>query len=255
MYLDGDDLIYPHGLRVMLAGMERFPTAAFGGCLPPAEKFVFPVKLTPKEYCSCTFFGPIVLASNFTQLVFRTDALKSIGGFDLRYRTGDLHIQYALGSRHEVVLLGAGLAWWRRHAGQASEALIASGDAVVELWKYCRELLDESHCPLTPQEKALALENLNRMLLRNAVKMLLRRRPANALRMALETRIPWTEWHCLFSPYRKPYLDSVTGGNPVRSAVEVLQRPVTLPPRPVRARHPPAIADRRPLVRALDTSK
>jgi len=216
-YIDGDDLMYSHGLRVMLRSMERFPDAGFGGCLPPSEKFIFPVALTPKQYCSCTFLGPMVLASNFTQLIFRTEALRSIGGFDLRYRTGDLHIQYALGIRHDVVLLGGGLAWWRRHSGQASEALIANGEALVELWRYGRAFVDDPACPLDGEEKKLARANLSRMLLRNSVKMLFHRHPADAWRMVFESGMPWTDWPCLLSRYDKPYLQSVTGANPLRS--------------------------------------
>src|SRR6185369_7122651 len=45
MFLDGDDIIYPHGLRQLVRVMEQFPRAAFASCLEPSEKFIYPVEL------------------------------------------------------------------------------------------------------------------------------------------------------------------------------------------------------------------
>jgi glycosyltransferase involved in cell wall biosynthesis len=255
MYLDGDDLLYSFGLGLMVKAMERFPGAAFSAGLPQTDKFIYPVELTPAQYCRCTFLGPIVLTSNFTQLLFRTEAIKSVGGFDLRYRTGDLYIQYLLGSRRNVLLVSNGLAWWRKRPGQASEALVACGRPVVEMWRYCREILDDPSCPLDPREKAMARENLSRMVLRNAALMLLKGRVANAMEMALRTGIPWNEWHSILRPYKKPYLSEVTGNRPIHLAIDRETPSIVIPSEPAhstsrkwrlpsREPHPAAIAKR-----------
>ena len=234
IYIDGDDVIYPFGLGRMIRAMERFPDAAFAAALPPSEKFIYPVELTPAEYCRCTFLGPIILTSDFTQLFFRTEALRAVGGFDTRYRTGDLHIQYLLGSRRNALLVANGLAWWRKRRGQASEALRARGEPIVEMWRYCREILDDPACPLQAHEKDMARENLSRMVLRNSVRMLLRGRLGNAMHMALHTGVPLNEWSCILHPYKKPYLSEVTGDKPLHVAVERQPAPIALTHKPWR---------------------
>ena len=249
IYIDGDDVIYEHGLGLMVRAMERFPGAGFAAALPKSDKFIFPVELSAAQYCRCTYLGPIVLASDFTQLFFRTEALRRAGGFDLRYRTGDLYIQYLLGSLGSVLLISNGLAWWRRRRGQASESLIACGQPIVEMWRYCRQMLDRPHFPLDAREKAVARANLTRMVLRNSLRMFLRGRVANAARMAFTTGIPWHEWRCVLHPYEKAYLGEVTGEQPVHLAIEREAPVAKSPPRrrilPVRVPHPAVVAKRR----------
>jgi glycosyltransferase involved in cell wall biosynthesis len=225
MFLDGDDYLYPDGLGYMVEMMRRFPSAGFAAALPPSEKFIYPVELTPREFCSCAYFGPTVIANDFTQLFFHTETLRNFGGFDKRYRTGDTYIQYALGMHYKCLLISAGHAWWRRRGGQASEAITASGLSLSESWRYCRELLARLECPLDAQGRALARANLSRMVLRNAAKRLLRGQISDALEMLFDAPVPPTEWHYLFSRHQAPYLNDVTGENPMTAmARAVLSR-------------------------------
>lgn len=257
MYLDGDDLLYPHGLSLMARNMERFPDAAFASGLTPCEKFVYPVELTPRQFCSCAFLGPNVLANDFTQLFFRTEALRSLGGFDLRYKSGDTYVQFALGMRRNVLLIGGGLAWWRKRRGQASETIRATGKGIAEMWRYSRELLEEPGCPLTADEKAMARENLSRLILRQSARLLLHGQFLDAWRLALRTGLPIGEFRCLFGPYDRPYLSAVTGERPIHLGIgrtaPILQlesrpngtrvpRPIGVPPRLSTPRLPTAHA-------------
>lgn len=230
MYLDGDDILYPHGLGQLARTLQQFPRAAFAAGLTPCEKFIFPVELAPREYCSCAFLGPNVLANDFTQLFFRTEALRAIGGFDLRYRSGDTYIQFALGMRSHVVLTAGGLAWWRQRRGQASERMRANGESLQEMWRYCRELLEQPACPLDEREKGAARANLTRLLLRRSVRLMLRKQPGDAYRLAFETGIPLREWASILRPYEHPFLRHVTGDNPVRVSIDA-GPPVTDAPR------------------------
>lgn len=232
MYLDGDDILYPHGLGLMVRSMEQFPEAAFASGLSPCEKFIYPVELTPRQYCSCAFFGPNVLANDFTQLFFRTQPLRALGGFDLRYKCGDIRIQYALGMRCNVLLVGGGLAWWRKRRGQASEPLRDSGRAITEMWRCSRELLEDPICPLTDAEMTMSRENMSRLVLRQSIRLLLRGQVRDAGRLAFETGVPVAEIRCLFGPYEKPYLRTVTGEHPIRLGIgrsAPAPRPMTPP--------------------------
>jgi glycosyltransferase involved in cell wall biosynthesis len=48
-YLDSDDVIYPHGLEVMVSSMERFPEAVLGLIRSPRNDAPDPAQLSPKE--------------------------------------------------------------------------------------------------------------------------------------------------------------------------------------------------------------
>ena len=221
MFLDGDDIIYPHGLRQLVRVMEKFPRAAFASCLEPSEKFIYPVELDSRQFCMCAFLGPGGLANDFTQLFFRTEALRATGGFDGRYRSGDTQIQLKLGLRSHVVLMGGGLAWWRKRRGQASEAIRGNGEAVKERWRYGVEALNDPACPLTSREKTDARHNLSRLVLRHALRLASRGQLHDALRIALTTGIRATEWRSLLRGYQFPYLRDVTGDNPIRERIDV----------------------------------
>jgi hypothetical protein len=210
--------------------MEQFPRAAFASCLAPSEKFIYPVELDARQFCLCAFLGPAVLANDFTQIFFRTEALRAVGGFQGRYRSGDTQIQLILGMRSHVVLTGGGLAWWRQHPGQASEAIRNNGVSVKERWQYCMEVLGDPACPLTGSEKATARHNLSRLVLRHALRLASRRQFHDSLRIALTTGIRATEWRCLLRDYQFPYLSEVTGEKPIRAIIDApVPRPMATP--------------------------
>src|SRR6476619_6358466 len=67
-FLDGDDVLYSHGLGAMVRIMERFPRAAMASAIAPCEKFIFPLELTSAQFYRCAFMGPNVFANDFTQI-------------------------------------------------------------------------------------------------------------------------------------------------------------------------------------------
>jgi hypothetical protein len=219
MYLDGDDILYRHGLAVMVDTMEMFPDAGYACALAPCEKFIYPLELSPREFCLAAYLGPGVLANDFTQLFFRTEALRRHGGLDLRYRSGDTQIQIQLGMREPVVLMSNGLAWWRRRRGQASEGIRSNGASIREMWRYCTEAIDDRACPLGDDEKAMARRNLTRLALRHSIRLLSRGQLRDAARTAFRTGFGLREWHCLANGYEHPFLREITGDDPIRKVI------------------------------------
>lgn len=220
IFIDGDDLLYPHGLRVMARHLDERPAAAFAAALPASEKFVYPVVLTPRQYYSCQFLGPVIIATDFTQLLFRTACLRAVGGFDARYRTGDTHIQFVLGREFPCVLVANGLAWWRRHPRQASQALLGEGWGRAELACYGRELLEHERCPLPDHDRAQALANIRRPVLRAAARWALRGRWLHALRLLRRARIPLTAWPQVLLGDHRPFWQHVDGLDPISTPLD-----------------------------------
>lgn len=221
IFIDGDDYLYPHGLAYMVRMLESFPRAAFASAQQPSDKFIYPVELTPQEFCSCVFFGPLVIGANFTQMLFRVDALREIGGFDLRFRTGDTHIQFALGMRYNTLLINGGLAWWRQRPGQASAPVLRDGIGLAEMSRYARETLEHPDCPLSPDEKRLAKTFVYRPILRRIARNVIKRDYGRARQLYEISGVPLREWRWMFAKWDRPYLSDVNGDNPIHLGISL----------------------------------
>ena len=224
IFIDGDDYLYPHGLGFMARMIEAFPKAGFAAALPAYDKFIYPVELTPREYCLCQFLGPNITGRDFTQILFRTSSLRAIGGFDLRYRSGDTHMQFLLGMKENCLLISDGLAWWRHYSGQASESLLRDRWGMAEIARYGREILEHPDCPLSPAEKRIATANICRPLLRGVARYIREGRFVHASRLLRHAGIPVAEWRFVAAENRRPYLGEIDGRNPVKLGLSTIGR-------------------------------
>lgn len=216
IYIDGDDILYPHGLEFMVRMLEAFPASAMAISLPRSERFVYPVEMSPREVYLCQFLGEEkVHGSGLVRFLFRTEVLREVGGFDTRYRSGDPYIQQRISLSHHSLFINDGLAWWRRRAGQASEVVNRDHISYLEGLEFNREFLSSPECPLTPDEVELALSNLYGGFIRIALRCVLQRRVGQAIRLLRKARIPLRAWRYALVPSRYPYLSDVTAERPL----------------------------------------
>lgn len=154
-YVDGDDLIYPHCLALMVEGMETFLEAGYGLSrdFPGA---MAPVLLTPSEAYREHFFRSGLFTSGPLDAIIRRDAFEEVGGFSPARYTSDTDFFLRLGARWDGVILVPGLVWWRHHPEQESLHEKASVDRVMEVvlrhhGSEC-EALAAPLCPLRTSE-------------------------------------------------------------------------------------------------------
>jgi glycosyltransferase involved in cell wall biosynthesis len=119
-YVDSDDIIYPHGLEVMVAAMERFPEAAYAlGARSQLRGRPFPALLTPRE----AFLSHYVMessafsASPLSSIITRS-AFETVGRFPEERMTSDYAMWHKLSMTYPLVLLPQGLVWYRQHESQ-----------------------------------------------------------------------------------------------------------------------------------------
>jgi hypothetical protein len=159
-YVDSDDLLYPHGLLVMVESMERFPEAAFGLCRPHSNKVPYPMRLSPKEAYERHFFDGGLFSNGPLSAIIRRDRFEEIGGFSGRRYVGDTELWLKLAQKFPVVLMTMGLTWWRSHGEQEIRSEITSNAAIdVRFWLAFEALTDEN-CPLGDEKRAAALKSL-----------------------------------------------------------------------------------------------
>lgn len=118
-YVDADDLIYPHGIAVLIEMMEQFPDAGYGLCsLDQDPRRCFPFTLDPREaywrnYFDASLFHKAPLSSIIRRYVF-----DAVGGFPHERMTSDYSMWHLLSRQFPVVLMPGGIVWYRTHDDQ-----------------------------------------------------------------------------------------------------------------------------------------
>ncbi|TXB63807.1 glycosyltransferase [Phaeodactylibacter luteus] len=202
-YLDSDDLIYPHGLAMMVAAMEKYPEAGIGltynsylGATP------LPVLQTTEEAFINHFFKKGVLYIGPSGCIYRRQFFEHIGGFNLAFKVAaDYEFNLRAASQSPIVLFARDLFWWRQHPGQ--EIINSNQNNEYIILNYCihRHTLEQAILP--DYLKSAILENNNilmgRRLLRLSPKLSLR----ELRRILRETGFPKAYFFKCFRPTQK----------------------------------------------------
>jgi glycosyltransferase involved in cell wall biosynthesis len=119
-YLDSDDLIYPHGLQVMIEAMEKFPEAEIGMCFNNYdEKQKLPLLFSAKESVAYHFFYKGLLYIGPSGTVYKRDYFFQIGKFNPLYKVAaDYEFNLRAAAQSPTVLFHRDLFWWRQHEEQ-----------------------------------------------------------------------------------------------------------------------------------------
>lgn len=190
-YLDSDDLIYPHGLAVMVAAMEQFPEAALGMCRPASPAGPYPACMTPRAAYAEHFLGNGLFDFGPTGAIIRTRCFREAGGFSGKRYLGDLEMWIKLAARWQVVKLPEGLTWWRTHAGQEYQAG-AHSYGYHMAYAIAMDALAAPACPLSAEEQGRAV----------AIKR--RRHGRDLLRLAVRERQLRAAWRIMQATQFKP---------------------------------------------------
>ncbi|GAF88480.1 unnamed protein product, partial [marine sediment metagenome] len=110
-YVDSDDIIFPHGLQVMVECMRRFPDAALGLCRPSDGVRPYPYSLHPAEAYRRHFFGDGLFSYGPLASIICRASFEAIGGFSGRRYLGDTELWFGLARRQPIVLMVEGLTW------------------------------------------------------------------------------------------------------------------------------------------------
>lgn len=195
-YLDSDDMIYPHGLAIMVEAMELFPHAALGFSRPQINDRPYPLQVMPQDAYREHFLGDGLFGECPTVSIIHAAAFKELGGFSGRRYVGDTEMWFRLAARYPVVKLIQGLAWWRGHGEQeitAGQVLSLSGYAK---WSYLTalEALESPDCPLPHREKDAAIQILKRRHSRYMLHTMVRKHhPKVAMSIVKETRLSYLD--------------------------------------------------------------
>jgi len=183
-YLDSDDVIYPHGLEVMVSSMERFPDAVFGLMRPQRDDRPDPAQISPKEAYVQHFLKDGFLDAGPSGTIIQTSAFRKLGGFSGRRFVGDAELWLRLAARWPVVRFVEGLVWWRRHEQQEIRLGYSSSGYLEWNYRIAVGSLTQPECPLNAEEKGRVFRSLKRAQARALLRLFFQhRQPMAALRI------------------------------------------------------------------------
>jgi glycosyltransferase involved in cell wall biosynthesis len=162
-YVDSDDIIYPHGLAMMVECMEKFPEAGLGLQRPPQPDVPYPIALTPHEaYREHFLSSGSLFAEGPIALIFRTDKFREVGGFSGRRFIGDTEFCLKMGARYPTVKMPFGLVWWRSHGEQEIVlGQVATGYPIMN-YQVNVDSLASPENPLASAERVTALRRVRK---------------------------------------------------------------------------------------------
>lgn len=171
-YLDADDLIYPHGLSIMVETMEVFSDCALGISQQVAEDLIpYPFVMIPHESFQREFLRRGVLGLGPTGTIIRRETFESVGGFTGTRFIGDTELWYKLAMYYPIVKMVPGLVFWRQHDDQEITKGQDSYFYLENTYKHEIKTLNHPDLPLSVLEREWALKKVEKRFSRNLLRL------------------------------------------------------------------------------------
>lgn len=190
-YVDADDMIYPHGLQILVETMERFPEAGYGLCsLEQDAQRMYPFELLPEAAYHRHYFEQDLFHKAPLSAIIRKEAFDAVGGFSGKQHVGDFELWHLLSAHYPVVLMPHGMVWYREHEEQQMQDNRTNVAVPFKYLKLGIELLRSERCPLSPQAREAAEHNLLRQQARTILRAAWQYGPSKAGELLRLSNIP-----------------------------------------------------------------
>ncbi|MBU2020625.1 MAG: glycosyltransferase [Bacteroidetes bacterium] len=156
-YLDSDDILYPHGLELMVKSMEQFPEAKIGMSTRSVHSKL-PLYLSARDSYIQHYFNKSILHFGPSATILRRETFEEFKGFNEKYGVlADQILNLEFAAIYGVVLFYDDLIWWRRHSDQEYNLR----QAEYRLMNHTGNLdvLKSENCPLDKKSSDLAIQN------------------------------------------------------------------------------------------------
>jgi glycosyltransferase involved in cell wall biosynthesis len=188
LFIDGDDLIYPHGIEFMVRMAESFSDVGMTIMRSYHPKLFYPVEISSHDLFIAEYFDKSLLDTAFTNTLFKTAVMKEVGGLSANYISGDTYIRLKIAQRHKCLLINDNLTWWRQTPGQATVKHAKSVKGMIQSYEYKLSMLGKD-CPLNNEERQIALRNLQYKILNIGFRMMLKGLIRQGFQLITETKL------------------------------------------------------------------
>jgi glycosyltransferase involved in cell wall biosynthesis len=189
LFIDGDDLIYPHGLEVMFHYTNRLPTCGMYLMRWYKRNIFYPVAINPDSFLKAVIFNYGFNDIAFSNTLFNTEILKEEGPLPTKYKSGDSYIRLKIGTKHKTGLISDGLTWWRETPNQASSRPIKNFNNLIEEIIMAQEFYWKNLSWFSSNEKKRALENFKLAAVKQSIQYIKSREFMVALKLILHFKL------------------------------------------------------------------
>lgn len=187
-YLDADDLIYPHGLEIMVNTMEEFPSAVLGISQEVVEDYLpYPFEMNSEEAFKREFLKRGVLNLGPTGTIIRRKEFKELGGFTGTRYIGDTEMWYKIALKYPVVKMVPGLTFWRRHDDQEITKGMESQFYLENSYKHTMLTLNDPQLPLSETEVKEIKRRVDKRFGRDLLRLMIVNRKFKKARSIMKT--------------------------------------------------------------------
>jgi len=159
IFIDGDDMVYPHGIEFMINNMVHHSSCGMALMHPYINWIFLPVIISSRDFYLSNYFHSGFNGIAFTNTLFRTIALKEVLAIYPHYRAGDVFIRLRIASRYPVLIIQDQLTWWRETPGQASYRISKDPLSIIENFEMHNQIIQMCGDVLSNKEKMDAYEN------------------------------------------------------------------------------------------------
>jgi len=173
-YVDADDLLYPHGLEILVYHMEKFPEAGYGLCsLPQDDDRMYPFMLSPQEaYYRHYLTKKWIFHKAPLSSIIKKDTFSEVDGFTDNRILGDFAMWNKLSIAHNVVLLPGDAVWYRVHEEQEMKKAKVDVEVFFQYLTAEEDFLSSESCPLNENDKIIALKKSKRKQARYILRII-----------------------------------------------------------------------------------
>lgn len=212
IFIDGDDIIFPHGIAFFVSMMEAFPDAGMAIQKGYFNNILFPALFLPGETLRNHFFGRYdLLSSSFASNFFKTSLLKQ-WKLPSDYVTGDEAIRLIFACHYPVLFVAGWVSWPRETPGQASSKT-KDGLGLIEVYQYSQDILTHHGEHLDPEFVRDIHCTLKRKLARFILNRLRKAKWSSVKPMLQKTRLSWMEVMKYYR-YQPQYTDELAAYRP-----------------------------------------
>ena len=202
-YLDSDDIIYPHGLEVMVKSMEQYPNSGIGLSFNSySDKVRLPINMKPTASILYHFSYKGLLYIGPSGCIFKKSFFEAIGAFNPKYKVAaDYEFNLRAANHSKIVLFQRDLIWWRQHDSQEIIESNKNDEYIILNYKIQEKELVNSQ--LNKAEKKQLITNNKILMGRRLLKLLLKLNFYRTKRIIKETQFPLNYFFRCFLPTRK----------------------------------------------------
>ena len=176
LFVDGDDMLYAQTLRNLSEYLAAWPQAVsiWGVWSHQMQFCFFPVLLQPLEIMRWIYGANLPIAiMGFGETLFKTESLKSIGGFSNAFISGDTYVKKKLALSGPILLVPVGFMFWRKTKGQATHKLTQNYNGYINNVLIDRDIIAQPFFKQYSDELELFIHNCKvrdvKLLLRNTL--------------------------------------------------------------------------------------